>query len=580
MIIKSISLKNFKSFGNNIQSIEFKENSSDLILLSSENGGGKSSFQQSFDFSLFGIVRGKNGSKVTQKILPNRINKNLETEIQFTNNMSDIIRIQRCLEPNHAKVFINDIDETRKFKNLKKEDRDKLIGFDYDTYKSFISMSVSDFANFIDLNPEDKRNIINRLFNLQNLDEYLNLNNGLIKQNKEEELKLISIIETNEQTIKTLNQNIINIKRSGILDKEKEREKLEIEKNSKREPYINYKKELLSYDDKFKKLDQERQDFENQRNIISNDIIEIKVEIKNIEEKLEIYESGICPLCNTDLSDENHKHDLSDINYKLIKEKENFKKLNSKKDSLTLKLTQISNDRDSLYNQKNIISSKYNNLIYELKIITKKISDLIDTSDHISIVELEKNIEELKNNNIKNNNKIIELNNKNKIYEELKYIFSTNGVRKSIVQNIVKPINVYLKEILDDMKSTYNVKIDENFNVKIYERLTTEIHPESLSMGESKKINIGIALSYLKLILKFRKLNILFLDEVFSSMGPINVEYALKVLKDFTKEFNINIIILDPKVYFTESSSMSSYFDRILKITKKMSFSVINEENI
>ena len=115
MIIKSISLKNFKSFGNNIQSIEFKENSSDLILLSSENGGGKSSFQQSFDFSLFGIVRGKNGSKVTQKILPNRINKNLETEIQFTNNMSDIIRIQRCLEPNHAKVFINDIDETRKF---------------------------------------------------------------------------------------------------------------------------------------------------------------------------------------------------------------------------------------------------------------------------------------------------------------------------------------------------------------------------------------------------------------------------------------------------------------------------------
>ena len=63
-------------------------------------------------------------------------------------------------------------------------------------------------------------------------------------------------------------------------------------------------------------------------------------------------------------------------------------------------------------------------------------------------------------------------------------------------------------------------------------------------------------------------------------MGPINVEYALKVLKNFTKEFNINIIILDPKVYFTESSSMSSYFDRILKITKKMSFSVINEENI
>jgi len=580
MIIKSISLRNFKSFGNNTQSVKFEDNSSDLILLTADNGGGKSSFQQSFDFSLFGIVRGKSGKRVPQAILSNRINKNLETEIHFVNNMSDNIRIQRCLEPNHAKVFINDVDETRKFKNLKKEDRDKLIGFDYDTYKSFISMSVSDFANFIDLNPEEKRSIINRLFNLQDLDEYLSLSNGLIRQNKEEELKLSSIIETNNQTIITLSKNIENIKKSGILDKEKEKEKLEIEKNSKREPYINSKKEMLSYAEKFKKLEIERQDFENQRNIISNNIIEIKFEIKNIEEKLEIYESGTCPLCSTNLSDENHKHDLSKINSKFIIEKEKFKKLNLEKNELTLKLTQISNNRDSLYKKKNITSLVYNNLISDLKIITKKISDLIEITEHVSISELEKNIIELKNNNIKNNEKILEIKGKNQVYEELKIVFSTNGVRKSIVKNIVKPINVYLKEILDDMKSTYSVKIDENFNVKIYERLTTEIHSESLSMGESKKINIGIALSYLKLILKFRKLNILFLDEVFSSMGPVNVEFALKVLKDFTKEFNLNIIILDPKVYFTESSPMSSYFDRILKINKKMSFSVINEENL
>ena len=160
----------------------------------------------------------------------------------------------------------------------------------------------------------------------------------------------------------------------------------------------------------------------------------------------------------------------------------------------------------------------------------------------------------------------------------MKDIFSNKGVRKSIIKNIVKPINVYLKDILDELKSSYNVKIDEEFNVNIYERLTNEVHPESLSMGESKKINIAIALSYLKLILKFRKLNILFLDEVFSSMEPENVEYALKVLKNFTKEFNLNIIILDPKVYFTDNSTFGfNYFDRIIKIYKKLSFSTIEE---
>ena len=57
----------------------------DIQVLGSEffaNGirSHNSSFQQSFDFSIFGIVRGKNGKRVPQAILPNRINKNLETE--------------------------------------------------------------------------------------------------------------------------------------------------------------------------------------------------------------------------------------------------------------------------------------------------------------------------------------------------------------------------------------------------------------------------------------------------------------------------------------------------------------------
>ena len=77
MIIKSISLKNFKSFGNNKQTINFNTTNGDLILISGKNGHGKSSFQQSLDFCSFGIVRGKSGKRVPQSILPNRINKNL-----------------------------------------------------------------------------------------------------------------------------------------------------------------------------------------------------------------------------------------------------------------------------------------------------------------------------------------------------------------------------------------------------------------------------------------------------------------------------------------------------------------------
>jgi DNA repair exonuclease SbcCD ATPase subunit len=578
MIIKSISLKNFKSFGNNKQTVEFNTTTGDLILVSGKNGHGKTSFQQSFDFSLFGIVRGKSGKRVPQTILPNRINKNLETEIEFINNLSDTIRIQRNLEPTNAKIFINQIDETKRFKNYKKEDKDKVIGFDFETYKSFISMSVSDFANFIDLSPDEKRNIINKLFNLQDLDNYLNLTNGLIKTNKEEKLKYETIIESNLQTINILNQNIITIKRSGVLDKEKEIELLEKEKNSKKEPYLKCKKDIQIYDAKLVELEKQKQDFDNQKNVLFNDILEIKVEIKNIQEKLTVYESGICPLCSSDLNDEKHLHDLSDIQLRQSNLNQTLASLDDSRSNLILKLTQISNQKDSTLKQKYSTNTSLNSLVYELKSLTKNISDLKETKNNISIDEFIKNIENLKEKNIENIIKISEIDTNIKVHEDLKEVFSNKGVRKSIITNIVKPINVYLKDILDELKSTYNVKIDQEFNVNIYERLTSEIHPESLSMGESKKINIAIALSYLKLILKFRKLNVLFLDEVFSSMEPENVEYTLKMLKKLTKEFNLNIIILDPKVYFTDNSDFGyNHFDRIIKIYKKMSFSTIEE---
>lgn len=579
MIIKSISLKNFKSFGNNKQTINFNTTNGDLILISGKNGHGKSSFQQSLDFCSFGIVRGKSGKRVPQSILPNRINKNLETEIEFINNISDTIKIQRNLEPTSAKIFINDLDETKKFKNLKKEDRDKIIGFDFETYKSFISMSVSDFANFIDLTPEEKRNIINKLFNLQDLDNYLTLSNGLIKQQNEDKLKYETIIQTNSQTIKTLNQNILTIQRSGILDNEKEIEKLELHRNSLKQPGIKCKKDIEVLDSKLIELEKERQDFDNQKNIIFNELLEIKVEVKNIEEKIRIYSSGICPLCNTNLLDDTHMHDLSDLNSTQSDLSYKYNELEEKKNNILLKLTQISNQKNSIFKQKSEITTKYNNLVYELKSTTTKISQLKETKNDISVDELIKNIDELTKKNIDNDIKINEINSNIQIYEELKTVFSNKGVRKSIIKNIVKPINVYLKDILDELKSTYSIKIDEEFNVNIFERLTIDVHPESLSMGESKKINIAIALSYLKLILKFRKLNILFLDEVFSSMEPENVEFTLKVLKDFTREFKLNIIILDPKVYFTDTSNFGfNYFDRIIRINKKMSFSTIEED--
>lgn len=541
-----------------------------------------SSFQEAFDFSIFGVVRGKSTKKVALKALPNRNNKNTEVEVEFVNNFGNLINLYKSLEPNNGTFFENGEDHTKRFfKVLTKEEREKIIGFNFETYKSFVSMSVSDFANFINLKPEEKREIVNKLFNLQQLDNYLSIVKDVIKNNDENISKYQILIETNNATIRTYRQNIKNIKQSGLIDKEKETLKLKQELESKKEPYNKLKEENKTILDELRDLESNRQDFENRKEIKSHEILEDKVELKHIDEKIEVYHSGVCPVCDTKLDDTKHKHNLNSIENKREEILLSIQKKEEEKNEIVLEITKILNQKENKNRQKNDNSVKYNTILYEIKNIHKKIMELKDKDDYVSIDEIEKNISELEKINKSHQDKIEQLQSSNEIHENLKTIFSTKGIRKTIIQNIITPLNVYLKDILEHLNSPYDVKLDDEFNSIIYERLINEVNTETLSVGEAKKINVAIALSYLKLILKIRKLNILFLDEIFSSMQPKNVELALKVLKKFAEEYKINIIIVDPEVYFNENSNFGlNYFDRIIKIQKRMNFSFIEDAHL
>ena len=53
MIISEITLKNFKSFGNNEQTLKLNTQNGELILLTGSNGNGKSSLIESFEYVLY-----------------------------------------------------------------------------------------------------------------------------------------------------------------------------------------------------------------------------------------------------------------------------------------------------------------------------------------------------------------------------------------------------------------------------------------------------------------------------------------------------------------------------------------------
>jgi ABC-type Mn2+/Zn2+ transport system ATPase subunit len=115
----------------------------------------------------------------------------------------------------------------------------------------------------------------------------------------------------------------------------------------------------------------------------------------------------------------------------------------------------------------------------------------------------------------------------------------------------------------------FDVKLDETFSSEI-KTLGSVVEHDSLSTGESKKVNIAILIAYLKLIRTKKHINILFLDEVFSSIDIEGIDSILLLLKSFANDYNINIFVVHHAILNQEM------FDRIIKINKEV-FSSIEE---
>jgi len=85
MRIQTIEFKNFASYGNSIQRLEFDDDSAELFLTLGKNGHGKTTIANAIVYALYGKVEG-----VKMADLPNRINKELWVKINLQCGTNDV----------------------------------------------------------------------------------------------------------------------------------------------------------------------------------------------------------------------------------------------------------------------------------------------------------------------------------------------------------------------------------------------------------------------------------------------------------------------------------------------------------
>jgi len=561
MLISEIGIRGFRSFGNNEQVVKLNTQKGELILLSGKNGNGKSSFLSSFDYSLYGKVRGGKQKKwATQTSLSNRINGELFNRISFNANGVDV-EVKRGISPNKLELWENGVLNERAGKANIDEAIEKYIGMDIETFKSFISMNVDSFKNFMSLSNDEKQILLDKLFNL----EVINVLNSILKDlNKNNKVRLASL----DSEIRTLDESISSIQNS--IDKVVEKEKKDLQSDinklmedmkSKKDVYSALKEKVEKIKEKEKILNDEIDSEKKQYVIVQNDI-------RNVQKEIDLYDSGKCPTCGTDFISD-HFNSLREA---LIEKRKGFEDIKTEIENniklikeRQVKLAEIASSTTTSFNDMNYFLKNCKIQIEQLN--KKKESENGEVSTNID--EFKKTIEELESKKTFSKENVSISKEKELYYKEMNKLFGEDGVKKAIIAGIIKPINHFISENMSKMGIPFEVKLDETFTAEI-KQFGSVIDSDTLSTGENRRVNIAILIAYLKLIRTKKHINILFLDEVFSSVDIEGIDSILTLLKSFANDYNINIFVVHHAILNQEM------FDRILKINKDI-FTTIEE---
>ena len=489
--------------------------------------------------------------------LPNRINGELLNRIKFISNSTEV-EVKRGISPNTLELIENGVLNERAGKANVDEKIEKYIGMDIETFKSFISMSINDFKNFISLTNEEKQLLLDKLFNL----EVINILNGILKDiNKNNKVRLASL----DSEIRTLDESIDSIRRSieKAIEKAKENIQAEIDQlmldmNSKKEDYKTLKEKVEKIKEKENELNEELDTEKRQYINTQNDI-------KNVQREIDLYDSGKCPTCRTDF---NSDHFIS-LRQTLVEKKEGFTSILKE---IEENIKSIKEKQQKLKTLSEKTTTSFNDLNYLLRNYKAQIEKLTsnkskESGESVNIQEFQNTILELEDKKTVSQDSSTICKEKEMYYKELNRILSEDGVKKAIISGIIKPINHFVTENVKKMLLPFDVKLDETFTAEI-KSLGVPIEHDSLSTGETKKINIAILIAYLKLIRTKKHINILFLDEVFSSIDLEGIDSILLLLKSFANDYNINIFVVHHAILSEEM------FDKILKINKEVFTSI------
>tara|TARA_B100000683_G_scaffold78382_1_gene77484 strand:- start:7938 stop:9722 length:1785 start_codon:yes stop_codon:yes gene_type:complete len=579
ILIKTLTVKNFMSVGNQTQAIDFQQKLLTLVLgenldmggddAGSRNGTGKTTIVNALSYALYGEAL----TKIRRDNLVNKTNgKGMLVTITFEKEGKKY-RVERGRKPNVMKYFIDDTEQelsdvSQGDSRKTQEDLNKMIGMTPRMFKHLVALNTYT-QPFLALHHSEQQDIIEQLLGIQLLSEKAEILKTKIKRTKEDiamETARLEGLKISNQKVEETIQSLHHKSSAWETQNKDDIEKLQ--KNLQELENFDVEKELDAHKtlEDWHKLDKEQRQLLKDKSNLEATIEQADKTAKKLDKDLnKLNEKATCYACGQDLPNEK----IEEMQRKL---EEEYGEANSYVMDLQEQLDETEKELKDLGDLTEKPNTYYDTIkeAYEHKQYVGNIETALKNKQKESNPYIDQ-IDELQKQALQEIN-WDEANTLQKLKEHQEFLYKllTNKdsfIRKKIIDQNLTFLNNRLTHYLDQLGLPHLVTFKNDLSVEITQ-LGQDLDFDNLSRGERNRLILGMSFAFRDVWENlYQNINLLFLDELIDSgMDSAGVESSLAILKKMSRERGKNIFLISHK------DELVGRVNNVLKVIKENGF--------
>jgi len=577
--IKSLTVKNFMSVGNQTQGVDFDNQRLTLVLgenldqggddAGSRNGTGKTTLINALSYGLFGEAL----TKIRRENLVNKTNnKNMLVTLTFEKDGVKY-RIERGRRPNTLRYFINDseqeiTDESQGDSRMTQAAINHMLGLSHSMFKHILALNTYT-EPFLSMGASDQKDIIEQLLGITLLSEKAELLKDKIRVSKEdmamENARLEGLKMSNEKIKETIN-SLGN--KEKIWNTQKDLDINKLTKNITELESVNIDQELEAHQqlEDWLKINNDLKQLQKDRSSLEMTLLQSDKTVNKVGQDLDkLHDKATCYACGQEL----HNEKFCEIQLKL---EEEYGEAVNYSHSILEEITVIDEAITLLGTQTLRPNTFYDSIkeAYEHRqhletyksTLNNKLAEVNPYVDQITELSTEA-LQELDWSEV---NRLQTL----KDHQEFLLKLLTNKdsfIRKKIIDQNLAFLNNRLTFYLVALGLPHTVVFKNDLTVEIT-LLGQDLDFDNLSRGERNRLILGLSFAFRDVWESlYQEINLLFIDELIDSgLDSAGVESALAILKRMSRERGKSIYLISHK------DELMGRVNNTLKVIKENGF--------